>query len=417
MAELTEETVDSTSAEPSTGDGYLRSLIETAGDFGAPEPTAGQVTQPPPPEAAAATTTAATEEQPPPAPEAVETPDDPAKAAARDELIQQFAKETGLSPDDPNQRKTLKRLADKELFIRKLQADNETLKGTGVPRPGDAPEFITEFEKAEQPKPTEEPPAKPVATTAPPPANTEASKYGDIGDEWKTPEDSLTALNEAWSKNDLKGVHEVETARLRRNFDAVIAPPLFAFIDKMLEARFKAFAEKDLGDVLPQVRQTVAQQRLADDREFAVDQLRKAGMADIDALFAVEDGPPIKFDGQEFPNTPLNRLLVKHPEIMQISVPDADRSKAQRKTFIARYRLAYQLHRQAAPPPVSAEVAKELVKQGEVIANGKESERARQALNSGTGASGLGGEKAGTGGYVSELNNLPGEISFSSLLK
>jgi hypothetical protein len=339
-----------------------------------------------------------------------------------DDLIQTFATETGLNPEDPNQRKTLKRLADKELFIRKLQADNEVLKGTaGAGSTADAPQFVTDFEKSlvgetaqatGQPAAQAEPPAK---TADQPAAAAATTTYGDVGDEWKTPEDSLKALNTAWGKDDLKAVHDIEVARMKRNFDAVIAPSLLSYINKMVEARLKGFAEKDLGDVLPEVRRTVAQRRVGESREFAIDQLRSAGANDIDKLFTAEDGPPIKFGDQEFPNTPLNRILARHPEIMQIAGTHTDPTTRERQAMIARYKLAYQIYKQGAAG-VSAETAKALVDAGREIRTRQDGDRARQSINAGPGASGVGDKPPREKSYVTQLNSLPGEVPFASLI-
>lgn len=340
-----------------------------------------------------------------------------------DDLIQNFATETGLDPNDPNQRKTLKRLADKELFIRKLQADNEVLKGTGNGKTADAtgPELLTDFEKelvADTTAATAKTDATDTTTTGKTdpkgPQATEAPRYGDLGDEWKTPEDSLTALNKAWESNDLKTVHEIEVARMRRNFDAAIAPSLIAYVNKLLETRFKGFVEKDLGDVVPEVRATAEQKRVTASRDFAIDQLRKAGANDIDKLFDTEDGPPIKFGDQEFPNTPLNRILARHPEIMQVQGTHADPAKRERQAFIARYKLAYQIHKQGAAG-VPAETAKALVDAGREIKTAQAADRTRQTINAGPGASGV-GEKSQPKSYVGQLNSLPGEVPFSSLI-
>jgi hypothetical protein len=404
-----------TAPEPSTS--YVQSLIGPAGDLGSPEPVE-TAAQPQP--------TAAVETGTTPARETTKLATEVAKPGTTlpdvDALIEQFATETGLDASDPNQRKTLKRLADKEIFIRKLQQDNESLK-TSTANDKSAPEFVTEFEKellSEHTSDTAAPPATqekvvPIdAGKTPAPAAAEPPKYGDIGDAWKTPEDSLTALNEAWTKNDLKAVHQIEVARQLRTFDTQIAPALLAHIGRMFEARLQGFAEKDLGDVVPEFRRNAAEKRVSESREFAIDQLRKAGANDIDELFAVEDGPPIKFNGQEFPNTPLNRLLVKHPEIMQITATHTDLQKAERSTFIARYRLAHQIYKQSKGG-VAADTAKALVEAGRTAKNRETADRTRQGINAGSGTSGLGGDKSSKS-YVGQLNSLPGEVPLSSLL-
>ena len=399
------------SAQPS----YVQSILGPAGDFGSDAaPVADTTPQ-------TATTTPGTD--PERQDSTVTKPGEPTAATTAptlDDLIQQYAKETGLNPDDPNQRKTLKRLADKELFIQKLQAGQPA-----AAQPTDTgttgPELLTAFEQelaaetAAPEKPGEQPQAgKPAETAAPAKPATEAGRYGDIGDDWKAPEDSLKAINDAWADNDLKKVHEIEMARLRRNFDTGIAPQLLQFVQHMLDQRLQGFVKDNLGDVVPEVRRTINERRVAEDREFAIEELRKAGAGEIDKLFTAEDGPPITYEGQEFPNTPLNRILAKHPEIMRITETHSDPSKAQRKTYISRYKLAYQIYKQgAAGVPVA--IANKLVEAGRESKERESNDRARQTLNAGKGASGL-GDKQPSKSYVHDLNNLPGEVSFGSLI-
>lgn len=351
-----------------------------------------------------------------------EKPEKPEGASTLEELIQEFAKETGLDPNDPGQRKTLKRLADKELFIRKLQSDNEALrKGAAKPATEEGA-LLTDFEKQVMAQGGDKKPAEgqPEVKATEPPVRTEPGapaaepvKYGDIGDDWKAPEDSLAALNEAWAENDLRKVHEIEVARLKRNFDSMIAPPLLTYINQVLDQRLRGLVEKDLGDVVPEVRRAAQERRIAESRDFAIDQLRKAGAEDIDKLFVADDGPPIKFGDQEFPNTPLNRVLAKHPEIMQIEAKHPDPATAQRMTFISRYKLAYQIWKQGVAG-LPAAAAKKLVEAGAEMSERQAADRARQTINSGSGASGL-GERSRSRSYVQDLNQLPGEISFSSI--
>ena len=118
--------------------------------------------------------------------------------------------------------------------------------------------------------------------------------------------------------------------------------------------------------------------------------------------------------GQEFPNTPLNRLLVKHPEIMQITATHTDPKKAERSSFIARYKLAYQMFKQSKGG-VAADTAKALVEAGRTAKDREAADRTRQGINAGSGTSGLGGDKSPKS-YVAQLNSLPGEVPLSSLL-
>lgn len=377
-----------------------------------------------------------TKETPPaaPPPGEEETAPPPERAAALESLIQQYAKETGLNPEDPAQRKTLNRMASKELFIQKLKADLDTAKRAAAKPAGEAPpvepELMTAFEKelfSEQ-KPgaattaapgTAQPQGAAPQTGAPPAGTPPAGaplprQYGDIGDSWKTPEESLTALNEAWVANDLRKVDEIEAARFVRAFDSRVAPHLLGFIDRMVTERLAGFAKKELGDVIPTVRKTISEQRLSESKEFAIGELRTAGATDIEQMFTAQDGPALKFDGQEWPNSPLNRVLIRHPEIMSIVKSHDDPVKAERATLLARYKLAYQIWKQEASGGVPAAAAQQLVAAGRDMERNQAADRARQTINAGPGATGLGGKPTGDS-YIEQLQNLPGALSASSL--
>jgi hypothetical protein len=422
---MTETQENTTTAPVESGQSsYVQSLIGPAGDFGGDESTAQTTpTQPTATDTETASVPDATATQADGQAETAGAPDDAAaKLADVEKLIEQFAKETGLNPKDPNQRKTLKRLADKELFIQKLQADHAAQKQASQPGAQTGPELLTAFEKelaaesgqkeGEQPQPAATDPTKQAGTQATTAAAPQG--YGDVGDAWKTPEDSLSALNEAWAANDLKKVHEVEMARFRRNFDSGIAPQLLNYVNQLLDKRFQGFVEKDLGDIVPEVRRGVTERRAAESREFAIGELRKAGAEDIEKLFEAEDGPPITYEGEQFPNTPLNRILAKHPELMRIQETHADPAKAERRTFISRYKLAYQIYKQGAAG-VPAATAKQLVDAGREAKERETADRTRQGINAGPGATGR-GDKPRSESYVAGLNNLPGEVPFSSLL-
>lgn len=413
MPEAQETTAATT--DSSQGDGYLTSILG-AGEIGLDGPGAAA----PPSQQPEAGQPGTAPGQPDGSPQEGAKPTEADNQAAFDELMEQYAQETGLNKDDPNQRKTLKRLVDKELFIRQLQASNKSA-AEQAKALDKGPELLTAFEKELAAETTAEAGKGPTQAgeEARPPAagekkEAEPFRYNDAGDDWKSPEDSLHALNEAWAENDLKQVHEIEMARLRRNFDSGIAPQFLRFIEKMVESRLNGLMERDLGDIVPEVRRSVSDRRAAESREFAIDELRKAGAADIEKLFENEDGPPIEYEGQQFPNTPLNRILAKHPEILRIMETNPDPAKAERKTFIARYKLAYRIFKSGAAG-VSAETAKKLVEAGRESAERDSNDRARQSINAGSGASGH-GDKSGAKSYVSELNNLPGEVPFTSLL-
>lgn len=410
-----EDTTSSAGAPATAQPSYVQSLLDPAVDGVSLDNSNEQVSR----EAGREETAAPPVQETTPDAEAAAPEGQPSGAApSLDDLIRQFAQETGLNPDDPNERRTLKRLADKEMFIRKLQLDNDLLKAGAKPEPAAPPQadHLTEFEREvatrdAAPRAPAGPPTGPAAATpSAPPSVPEPIRYNDIGDEWKDDEDALTALNEAWREKDLKKVNAVEVARLKRTFDREIAPHLLGYIDQMFSRRIGSEPS------LAEARRGVAERRLTENREFAVKELEKAGVADVRKLFEREEGPPIVVDGQEFERTRLNQILVENPEVMDIVKRHPDPATAERMTLIARLRHAARLMSKANGGGLPAEAAQRLVDAGRGIAESQTADRTRQSINAGPGATGAGRESPRKGSYVSELNSLPGEIPLSSLL-
>lgn len=333
-------------------------------------------------------------------------------------LIQEYAKEHGVDPNDPDQRRHLKRLADKEFFIRSLQTKLEELKGQlqtgsekGKPGAREEVEHLTAFERTLlAPEGTGEAGAQgeagqPAATK---PGAASPKGIGDIGDSWTSPRDACKAEADAWAEGDFDKVHDVQTAVFFRRFLGIGVPA----IEKIIAAKLQEFGLRELGDV----RSAVRERKQAGNREFAIAELGKVAefKAVIPMLFEATEGPPVAFDGKNFPNNPLNRILAEHPEIMDIRAEDADPDTAERLTYIKQYRAAARIlkRQQGAIEPGKA---KELVEAGAKMHQREQEDRARQGINAGPGATGLGGKSAQS--YVEGLNKLPGEVSFSELLK
>jgi hypothetical protein len=421
-----EATTTTATAEPpqsnepeSSGSGYVQSLIEPALDGDSRQALDdGKVATPP----ASEETTPATDEAKGPE----EAPETPAKEARREELIQQYAKEWGVNPNDPNQRKALKRVADKELFIEHLKGQIASGK-PAQEATATAGEPLTEFEKSLIAAADAET-APPARTETAPPPQTDGTKttadaprgYGDIGDTWTKAEDGYTALNEAWQAGDLTKVRDIETAMFVRRADAILYPVLNSIVDQRVEAKVQAALQRDLGDVVPEVRRTVEQARSMANRDFALAEIAKLpGLDTVGSLFQETEGPPIVFRGVEYPDTPMNRVFAENPDLLDIRVTHdskgrpLDPQKAEQATFIKRYKQAARIH-QMKQQGIDPKKANELVRAGEQVNERRNADRTRQALNSGAGATGRGADK-GSDSYVKGLMQVPGEVPFSDL--
>jgi len=318
-----------------------------------------------------------------------------------DELVEMFAKRTGLDPKDPQQAKTLKTFADQLRYIEQLRAEKK----------GPTQESaLTEFERAlaeEDETSSEETAAAKGEPQAgkegvkPPAADSQqqGARYGDIGDQWKTPEDSIIALEEAYEKGDRALVHQIEVARQIRNFDTFIAKPFFETVRRRVLEDVRKLVENQLGDVIPEIRTSIQRSRSAANQDFAISQLSKVkGFEGLNKFLEPEEGPPVVIDGAEFPNSPLNRILKEYPEILDIRVLPTDpkaqqlakqhkiraEDAAERLTFIRQYRAAMRYSQRNRTD------AKKLLDAGAKLAQKQEQDKTRQTLNKGSGTTPVG---------------------------
>ncbi len=384
----TPEVAPSTStSEPSQS--YVSELISPAVDSVETPPAPVQDTPP---------TAEPTAEVPPVAdakPEGSETAKD------LEGLIQQFAKRTGLDPNDPNQRKTLKTMADQALYIQKLEAQG---------KPAAADDGLTEFERSLSAPKTEAPvEPTPAQPTAQPQQATQSNDVTEIAKDWRTPEDSIKDLDAAWRAGDMGKVHKIEEARQQIHFIRNQVPLIESYVKTQIQQ-----AMAGLGDVIPSVRESLAKQREADARDFAVAELGKNGV-DIKALLAEPaDGQTIEFDGEKFPATPFNQIVAANRGILNVNVQHPDPETAARLTNIERYRLANNIYKaQRANAGVSADTAKSLVDAGKQQAERATADKTRQAINAGNGAGG----DSRPSSYAKELSkgSTDDGMSFSSL--
>lgn len=344
-----------------------------------------------------------------------------------DALIDHFAARTRLSPKRPEDFKTLQTLVHKQLYIQKLQDENKVLKTPGAAAQQQQQGPLTEFEKTllegVSGKPAAATPgAEPARTATGAPAKPSGDQpypYNDAGKAWRNAADAYVDLGKAWGtaselaeKGDPAGfqrIAEVEAAIFQRRFDDIAIPALA----EMLPGVIEQIIQQRIGDVLPSARRSADREELAVARDFAIGELAKTpGYEQIQELIAEDDGEPVVFDGEQFPSTPLNRIMAENPWILKIQESHKDTDTARRLTFLQRYRAAHAIFTRGQ---VDASKAKSLMKAGEKLANRKKAEQVRQALNAGKGA-GLSSGQSDSGSYVAELVSAgTGERSFGSL--
>jgi len=291
-----------------------------------------------------------------------------------EQLIQQFAKETGLNPNDPGQRKTLKRLADKEAFIEQQKATIKDLESK-VSKPDE--DALTEFErklfKDDEPKKDEE--AKPIAD----------SRDEPVLPQWDTPEQAYKAQVVAWEKmqqGDFSAIADVDNRMFGLRLQGS---------EPYLKQAFANFLEETIGPILPDMHQAVSERRGQQALNTAVAEVSKQkGYEDVKSLYTpVSDEPLITPDGTELQNTPINRVLQENPEIRDIRVTHTPSGKplspqdALTATRMAQLRVAYRAWKRSSSDAKTIEKA---FTAGKKANKRDQSDKVRQGLNSGPGA-------------------------------
>lgn len=308
----------------------------------------------------------------------------------RQQQLAELAKQYQLDLNNPLHRKILrerlaqdKRVQDGQTFIQRLQAEKEA--------------GLTEWERQLQqqtdPKQQSQDPKQQQAAERPPDNRpVPRMAFGDGFDHLQTYGDFYQREIDAWRK-----IGDANTAGQPPNFDEINAienakfarrvvdfgPALLApYFQQMFQQHLDQFAEKQLGDVIPAVRQSVEQRRVLEARDFALGQLKatKDGFAeDWTAMTKVRSDNMI--DG--YPDTAFNQIIAENPWIQKIRETDPDPRTALVKTNLAQLRAARSLYRQQQKSGVTPEVAKQLTQTGEKLAEQKIRDRGRQQLNSG----------------------------------
>lgn len=347
-------------------------------------------------------------------------------SATVESLIEQFAKEHGLNPQDPRDAKVLKRLADKELYIQELRGKEAAPADDG----------LTEFErqflakepaKQETPQPERQPTPRESQFVA---QDGKPVPYGDGYDHWKNFDDGYREMAEAMNKGDLHGWREMNHALFVRQADRFIRPA----VEQRIREELQAFKERELRDVQQTVQSQRMRQAVQTDIQFAIQEVRSSAVYKdfVDSMDKPIDETQITINGEKVPNTPINQVIAKHPSIahyraendpaiMQKLGPNVDQATLRRLTFIGQYKLAAKAWRdmQNLAKPTNGIPPKDagrIFKAGVATAKASEQERARQGI---TRAGSSGGSKPARSAYDDALfgGGADGELSLSQLMR
>lgn len=332
-------------------------------------------------------------------------------AAKQLELAKKFGWE-----NNPIYNAALKKMAHAELQLERVQAENSKLRAK-VTQPSDG---LTEYERrvlglqpqTQQPQqmPQAPQPVQPQVQQPVQPPTPGVTRYGDIGDNWQTVDDAIKAEQLAWESGDPRKVAEVKNAVFLRQFDSQMG-----IIKRIAQAEARILLQQQLGDLIPSVRQSVETQRNESVKGFAIAELRKTpGFEDVDKMFQPTEGEKVQFGGQEYDNTPISQVLAENPEILDIRVQHPDPLEAQRLSAIRRLKAAAKIwhSKQAGINPTTA---KQLVNAGAEMAARQAGEAARQSMNAGPTATGLGQKANDT--YIQSIVKLPGSMTVADLLR
>jgi hypothetical protein len=397
---------------------YVQQLIGPAAES-VPAPAAEA-----PPAPAAEQPPAPGETTPPKELPAAETKS-PAEQAEREQIIQEAAQQWGVDPNDPTHRRALERIADNQVYIRGLKAEIDQLKAAATAGTTQEDAALTEFERqllseTEGPgEPAASPAAAPTKAVVPP--ATGPAPLLDLARAaggWREPADAYREWSEAWARQDSEGnpspdmatIDQIEKRQFMLRFGMIGVP----VIERIIAER----VQEALGRFKPDLERTIEERREQEAGGFARAELSKKpeGKKVLDDLFAEAKGPSIRFDGRDFANTALNRILIANPELLDIRAPHEDPDIALKLTLIKQYRAAARILRaQQAQPGVSPASAKELVAAGARMGAREALDSARHGMNAGAGAGGLAGRPGG--GYIEELSKLPGQVSISTLVE
>lgn len=313
--------------------------------------------------------------------------------SANDEAIAKLAEEEGLDLNDPSQRDMAERMYKREAKSREQAADTGEEQDVLTPFEKSLIEKGDEIEAESQQQTFQQQQERPQQQADP---LSGFPQIRDRGLKWQGWEDAyadeLAALGkigqdmEANRKPDLRDLMEIRAAQTRRSMLEQMP-----YLDRFFQQRIGQALEP----LMPQINQMSEIRITENARNAAIADLSSTpGFEIIRELQKPTDDKLLKFTDPDtgetsmFPNTPLNKVLVRNPEILKIHVPHKDPEISRRLTMTAAYKMAVKTYRAGVVKPTTAQA---LVQTGVKVAEKRAADRTRQALNAGSGATTRGG--------------------------
>jgi len=254
--------------------------------------------------------------------------------------------------------KLVRQAAEKELLIRQSKPTSQ-----------EAKDYLDAFNDPE--------PAAPAETPQPGAASDEnLPSYVKVARAWTSPADFTKSLYAAFDMEDgpekEHAVSEVMLGFVDRSFHELYFPQIQKMVEHLQQAQ--------LGPVLSQVQEA----RQYQERDSVVKQLESMpGYEDVRELFEFASDGVIEVQGEQVPDTWLNRILVENPFILNsISIKGKTPAESQRKTLAEQYRVAHGLMKAQRERTTDPTTAQRLIGAGQSLERSKR-DPARTGLNSG----------------------------------
>lgn len=320
----------------------------------------------------------------------------------------------------PEMAKILHQLANKEAYIRALKAGKSSEEVPSEDAYQGEPTKLEELQR--ELYGTAELEAETVAPAAdqPAPATNQPYRFNDIGDKWKGPEEATKEWNDAWAEGNTQKVIEIENAMYARRFQAhLLSQPVQDYIKQFSASITREEINKALGDVLPEIRSSITARQIEQDRQYSMSRLKKTEIGpEIDSMLTIAGDEQLSFDGDTFPDTPFNRIIIANPAILQIEGKGKTEADKRRDAMQKQLLTAHAIYKsQNKPQPgIDPAQAQALMAAGKTMGQREVQEQARQTINAGSGSTGL---HSGTvePSYASQLRSAPGELPLSALFE
>jgi hypothetical protein len=282
-------------------------------------------------------------------------------------LMVEEASKRKLNLDDPRDREIARSLAEAQNQIRilRLKAD------PSAPAQSYLKGVLSKFDEKPEKDQSAEPQKDQAAATPNP--NAEAPNLPDfmkVAQNWQQPTDFSEDLLSAYESQDKKRISDVYMGFVHRMIQDYV-PILHQQITETVNQRLGPLAQE--AEVLQsfEVNNQVIGV-LKSDPSFA----------DIEKIFENASSGKVELNGEQVPDTWLNRILSRNPMIELIQVEGKTKAESDRKTRAARYAAIYEEYQRMQGGPIDPNQAKKLVDAGRAAAQTRR-DPVRQSLNAG----------------------------------